>query len=95
MYVFTMIERNSMILYIKIILIFSCVDKCCETNCCNNYIKEYFKSNQFVMDHMFNITIDKVSSNEVMSNSCVQVQNTIFMLFNLISVYLILITVTK
>ena len=47
------------------------------------------------MDHMFNITIDKVSSNEVMSNSCEQVQNTIFMLFNLISVYLILITVTK
>jgi len=35
-------------------IINSCVDKCCDTNCCNNYIEEYFKSNHFVIDHMFN-----------------------------------------
>jgi len=44
---------------------------------------------------MFNITKDKVSFNQVMSNACVQIQNTIIKLLNLISVYLILITVTK
>jgi hypothetical protein len=75
-------------------IINSCVDKCCDTNCCNNYIEEYFKSNHFVIDHMFNDN-DKVLINQVMSNACVQIQNTIIRLLNLISVYLILITVTN
>ena len=39
----------------------SCVDKCCETNCCNDFIDNYFKSYQFLLDHM---ETNKTNNNE-------------------------------
>jgi hypothetical protein len=35
-----------------------CVDTCCQTNCCDDYVKNYYKSNQFIMDHL-NVTIQE------------------------------------
>ena len=54
----TIILRNSelKIVYFNFIknlkFKFSCVDTCCESNCCEAHVQLYYKSNQFIIDHM-------------------------------------------
>ncbi len=63
----TITSRNSIFFFLNLILLFKiknwrCVDTCCEINCCDDYIKDYYKSNQFIMDHL-NVTFQEKLTN--------------------------------